>query len=74
MVRGRPGRAEGERVHDPAAGLGGYVIVETDNAAFVAEGSAKFAVADDFEIIPVMDIIDGVAIAEAASDFGALVS
>ena len=50
-------------------GRGGYVIVETDNPALLADGPSKFGVANDFEIVPVMDIMEGIPIANEAIEF-----
>ena len=55
-------------------GTGGYTVVETDNAASVAEGPAKFAPYFDFEIVPVMDVTEGVAVISDAIDFRSSVS
>jgi hypothetical protein len=52
-----------------ADGTGGYAVVETDNPASVAEGPAKFGPYFEFEVIPVMDITEGVQIVNEAIDF-----
>lgn len=48
---------------------GGYALVETDDPAALAEGPAKFGTAFDFEIVPVMDIMDGVGILSEGIEF-----
>jgi hypothetical protein len=45
-----------------ADGSGGYAVVETDNVASVAEGPWKFGPYFEFEIVPVLDVADGVAL------------
>jgi len=50
-------------------GRGGYVMVETDNPALLADGPSKFGVLNEFEVIPVMDIMDGMPIAQEAIEF-----
>jgi hypothetical protein len=48
---------------------GGYAVVETDNPMLVAEGPAKFAPWFDFEVTPVVDMTEAVAIGQEAIDF-----
>jgi hypothetical protein len=55
-------------------GTGGYAVVETDNPASVAEGPAKFGPYFDFEVVPVLDITDGVQIINEAIQFRDAVS
>jgi hypothetical protein len=50
-------------------GTGGCAVVETDNPASVAEGPAKFGPYFDFEVIPVMDITEGVPLANEGIEF-----
>jgi hypothetical protein len=50
-------------------GAGGYAVVETENPASVAEGPAKFGPYFEFEVIPVMDITEGVQILTEGADF-----
>ena len=50
-------------------GQGGYVIAETDDPALLMDGPAKFGVLNTFEVVPVMDIMDSIAIAQEAIDF-----
>jgi hypothetical protein len=48
-------------------GQGGYAVV--DDPAGLADGPAKFSTWFDFEVVPVLDIGDGVAQLEAAIQF-----
>lgn len=49
-------------------GQGGYAVIETDNAAGLQDAPSKFAPWLDFTIVPVVDIMDSVAvIAEGAA-------
>ena len=48
---------------------GGYAVVETDDPASLADGPAKFGTWFEFEVIPVVDIMDGVAQLAAAIEF-----
>jgi hypothetical protein len=50
-------------------GTGGCAVVETDNPASVAEGPAKFGPYFEFQVIPVMDITEGVQIVNEGIDF-----
>ncbi len=50
-------------------GTGGYAVVETDNPASVAEGPAKFAPYFEFDVVPVLDIAEGVPIASEGVEF-----
>jgi hypothetical protein len=50
-------------------GQGGYVMCETDDPTLLLDGPAKFAVANTFEVIPVMDIMESLPIAQEAIDF-----
>lgn len=52
-----------------ADGNGGYAVVETDNPASVAEGPSKFAPYFEFEVVPVLDVTDGVQIVNEGIDF-----
>jgi hypothetical protein len=64
-----PGDATFHQFLYRADGTGGYAVVETDNPASVAEGPAKFGPYFDFQVIPVMDITDGVPIANEGIEF-----
>ena len=48
---------------------GGYAIVETDDQAGLADGPSKFGTWFEFEVVPVVDIGDGVAQLQAAIEF-----
>jgi hypothetical protein len=50
-------------------GQGGYAVVETDNPAGIGDGPSKFATFNEFEVIPVIDIADGVAENAAGVEF-----
>lgn len=48
---------------------GGYAVAETDDPASLTDGPAKFGTWFEFEVIPVVDIMDGVAQLAAAVEF-----
>jgi hypothetical protein len=48
---------------------GGYAVVETDNPLLVADGPAKFGPWFDFEVVPVVDVAEGMTVAQEAIDF-----
>jgi hypothetical protein len=48
---------------------GGYAVVETDDVASLTDGPSKFGTWFEFEVIPVVDIGDGVTQIEAAIKF-----
>jgi hypothetical protein len=50
-------------------GRGGYVVCETDDPALLLDGPAKFGVANTFEVVPVMDIMDAIPYAQEAIEF-----
>jgi Protein of unknown function (DUF3303) len=50
-------------------GQGGYAVVDTDNPASLADAPSKFGTWLDFEIAPVIDIVDNVAVTEAGAKF-----
>lgn len=50
-------------------GEGGFAVVESDNPASVMEGPTKFGPWFAFTVTPVMDIMDGIAIASEAIEF-----
>ena len=50
-------------------GEGGYAVVETDNPLSVMEGPAKFGVAFEFNVVPVVDIMDGIPVASEGIEF-----
>jgi hypothetical protein len=51
------------------SGDGGYAIVETDNPTAVMEGPSKFGTYLDFEVIPVVDIMESVQVAQEGIEF-----
>ncbi len=50
-------------------GQGGYAVVETDNPASLADAPAKFSTWLEFDIDPVIDIMDNVAVTAAGAEF-----
>lgn len=50
-------------------GQGGFAVVETNNPASVAEGPSKFGPFFEFSVVPVLDIGEGVALAQAGIAF-----
>ena len=50
-------------------GQGGYAVIETDNPASLADAPAKFSTWLEFEIDPVIDIMDNVAVNAAGAEF-----
>jgi len=52
-----------------ADGQGGYAVVETDNPASLADAPAKFSTWLEFDIDPVIDIMDNVAVIAAGAEF-----
>jgi hypothetical protein len=64
-----PGDATFHQFLSRLDGTGGYAVVETDNPGSVAEGPAKFGPYFDFQVIPVMDITEGVQIVNEGIDF-----
>jgi hypothetical protein len=53
--------------HARADGQGGTLVVETESIAVLADGPAKFLAVNEFEIVPILDITDAVAILNEAS-------
>jgi Domain of unknown function (DUF3303) len=49
-----------------ADGKGGSVVVETDDVKALLDGPAKFGAVNDFEIVPVVDVSEGVSILSEA--------
>ncbi len=47
-------------------GGGGFAVVETDNAAGLLDGVAKFSPWFEFEVFPVLDIADAVGVLDTA--------
>jgi uncharacterized protein DUF3303 len=50
-------------------GEGGYAVVETDNPLNVLDSASKFSPWFKFEVIPVVDIMEGVPVASQAIEF-----
>jgi hypothetical protein len=50
-------------------GQGGYGVIETENQAGLMDGVSKFLTWLEFEIVPVLDIMDGVAMLAAGAEF-----
>ena len=50
-------------------GGGGYAVVESDNPASIAEGPSKFGPFFEFSVVPVVDVTDGVALAQQGIEF-----
>ena len=44
-------------------------MVETDDAKLLLDGSAKFGFFNDFEVVPIVDITEAVAVQNAALDW-----
>lgn len=60
---------EGLKVHaflGKVAGLGGYALVEADDANVVQSFLAKFNAWNDMQVIPVTDVSDSVKVSHAA--------
>ena len=50
-------------------GNGGAAVVETDNPLSVLEGPSKFGPYFDFQVTPVVDIMDGVSVGQEGIEF-----
>lgn len=50
-------------------GNGGYAVVESDDPLAVYEGPSKFGVAFEFDVSPVIDIMDGIPVGNEAIEF-----
>jgi hypothetical protein len=50
-------------------GAGGFAVVETNNPADLIEATSKFAAYINYEIHPVVEIADGVQVAQEALSF-----
>ena len=60
---------EGQTFHaflQRADGNGGYALVETDSATGLLDGTSKFAPWFEFQVTPVVDMTDAVAVFNAA--------
>jgi len=50
-------------------GEGGFAVIETDHQAGLLEGVSGFPTWLRFDIVPVVDVMDGVAVLAAGADF-----
>ena len=50
-------------------GQGGYAVIETDNPASLADAPSKFTTWLEFEVAPVIDITDNVAVSASGVEF-----
>ncbi|MGO8871219.1 MAG: DUF3303 domain-containing protein [Acidimicrobiales bacterium] len=50
-------------------GEGGFAVIETDNQAGLLDGVSKFLTWLEFNIVPVVDIMDGVSTLAAGAEF-----
>lgn len=50
-------------------GEGGFAVIETDNQAGLLDGVSKFTTWLEFDIVPVVDIMDGVSVLAAGAEF-----
>jgi len=50
-------------------GEGGFAVIETANQAGLMDGVSKFVTWLEFEIVPVVDIMDGVSALAAGAEF-----
>ena len=50
-------------------GQGGFAVIETDNAAGLLAEVSKFSTWNEFTIVPVVDIGEGVTLGAAAAEF-----
>jgi hypothetical protein len=72
QVFGKWSPPEGDTFHQFLTrldGNGGYAVVETDNALNILDSSAKFGPWFKFEVIPVVDIMEGTPVAAQAIEF-----
>lgn len=50
-------------------GQGGYAVVESDNPLSIMEGPAKFGVGFEFDIRPVVDIMESIPVGQEAIEY-----
>lgn len=50
-------------------GGGGYAVVESDNPASIADGPSKFGTFFEFTVVPVVDVTEGVSLAQQGVEF-----
>ncbi|MDQ6855007.1 MAG: DUF3303 domain-containing protein [Actinomycetota bacterium] len=61
-----PAGMEIKSFYTRADGKGGTVVVETDDVKTLLDGPAKFGTVNDFEIVPVIEVSEGVSILSEA--------
>jgi uncharacterized protein DUF3303 len=61
-----PAGMEIKSFYTRADGKGGSVVVETDDVKALLDGPAKFGAVNDFEIVPVIEVNEGVSILSEA--------
>jgi hypothetical protein len=69
-----PAGMEVKSFHARADGRGGTVVVETDDVKVLLDGPAKFGIFNEFEIVPILDIAEAVAVQNEALDWIASIS
>lgn len=50
-------------------GNGGFAVIESDDPHAVMDGPMKFSPYFEFQVIPVVDILDSIALAQEGVDF-----
>ncbi len=50
-------------------GQGGYAVIDTDNPESLADAPAKFSTWLEFDVVPVIDIMDNVTVTAAGAEF-----
>ena len=50
-------------------GEGGFAVIETNNQAGLLDGVSKFTTWLEFDIVPLVDIMDGVSVLAAVAEF-----
>ena len=50
-------------------GEGGFAVIETDNQAGLLDGVSKFLTWLEFDIVPVVDIMDAVSVLAAGAEY-----
>ena len=61
-----PAGMEIKSFYTRADGKGGTVVVETDDVKTLLDGPAKFSTVNEFEIVPVIEVSEGVSILSEA--------
>jgi hypothetical protein len=69
-----PAGMEIKSFHARADGRGGTVVVEANDVKVLLDGPAKFGIFNDFEIVPILDITEAVAVQSEALDWIASIS